>query len=80
MSEDTPRKYDPATCVTARELREIGLPIPEDIPDVAWCHRSALHVALNNVEDKGNGVVYLKFEMIFDQPLEWIQLDFTVEA
>lgn len=38
----TDNEYDSEKCVTAGELRQLGIPIPEGIPDVAWVPRTAL--------------------------------------
>lgn len=38
----TTKKYDPKTCVTAKELREGGVQIPLEIPDHAWVPKLAV--------------------------------------
>jgi hypothetical protein len=36
-----PTEYDEVTCITAAELRWMGIAVPEDTPDVAWIPRAA---------------------------------------
>jgi hypothetical protein len=75
-----PSEYDPATCVTAGELRALGFPIPEGIPDVAWCPRSALLPAFQSAEVGPDGKLSITFNVQMMYPMRWIQLDMTVEA
>lgn len=77
---DVPDEYDPATCVTAGELRRLGFPIPEGVPDVAWVPRMALLSAFHNAEAGPDGSMNLKFNVHFTQPFRWVQVDFTVDA
>lgn len=72
------REYDPATCVTAGELRELGFPIPASIPDVAWCLRSSLVPKLKDVQGS-DGEYTIHFTIEFMKPLEWIQMDFVID-
>lgn len=38
------KEYDPGTCVTAEELRAMGLDLPETVPDCAWLPRASVKV------------------------------------
>lgn len=73
-----PSEYDPATCVTAGELREIGIPVPVSLPDVAWCPRSALRWACQGAETGPDSSWSLKLAVTFTEPMRWLQVDFTV--
>jgi hypothetical protein len=73
--------YDPRTCITARELREVwGLPVPELIPDVAWIERAAMRVSLKDVQDgeAGDKNLILNFRVEFHQPFKWLEASFVV--
>lgn len=35
--------YDPDTCITAGELRGIGLDVPSSIPDCAWVRKEGTY-------------------------------------
>lgn len=47
--------YDPKTCISAKEIRDMGIVLPENISDAAWVKRSAM--ALEPVATYG-GVKY----------------------
>lgn len=40
--------YDPATCVTAKELRAKGVQIPLEIPDPAWVPKNKVRYAIHD--------------------------------
>ena len=77
---DVPDEYDPATCITAGDLRQLGFPIPEGVPDVAWVPRMAFFSAFQSAEAGPDGSMNLKFNVRFTHPFRWIQVDFTVDA
>lgn len=65
--------------ITAGELREMGLPIPESIPDCASIPRSAMKWtvvdAATTADDK---TVVLKLNVAFTANFEWVQLDIVL--
>jgi len=72
--------YDPRTCITARELRECGIPVPESIPGVAWIARSAIRLTLApGGQENPDGGFTLNLNVNFNAPLEWIQIDWVIE-
>ena len=77
---DVPDEYDPATCVTAGELRRLGFPIPEGIPDVAWVPRMALLPAFQSAVEGPDGKLNIVFNVQMAYPMRWLQVDFTVDA
>lgn len=75
------REYNPQTCLTARELREVwGLSIPESIPDAAWVSRTDMNVSLEDVHDgeAGDKNLVLNFRVEFHRPFEWIEASFVI--
>lgn len=81
MSEpETP--YDRATCVTALELRELGIPIPECVPDCAWVERSAVQYELKPYDgpgaEPGDQVLRLDWNVKFHKPFKWITMNLVI--
>lgn len=79
------KEYDEATCVTAGELRAVGLSIPENIPDCAWVLRSSIRISLKNIEVVSTGPdkladPHIGLTVEFTQPFNWISIDFTIES
>ena len=74
-------KYDPRTCITARELRECGIPVPESIPDVAWVARSDIRLTVGEGgRSDPDGKITLNLDVNFLAPLEWIEVDLVIGA
>lgn len=72
--------YDPRTCITARELRECGIPVPESIPGVAWVARSAIRLTVGEGgRSDPDGKITLNLDVNFMAPLEWIEVDLVIE-
>ena len=40
--------YDPKTCVQVGTLRDMGIAVPDDIPDCAWTPRDSMRMIINN--------------------------------
>jgi hypothetical protein len=73
--------FDPKTCITAGDLRWMGISLPEDIPDCAWVKRSALQLSLESIRDgSGDRNLILDFTVQFEQPLQWISMDLYIEG
>ncbi len=74
-------EYDPHTCVTAGELRKIGMHIPDSIPDCAWVPRWSFEPG--EVEcgepDGDQGRVDMRVTMRFNMPFQWVEGRFQVE-
>jgi hypothetical protein len=63
--------------ITAGELRALGVPVPESVPDVAGVPRNSTHVEMGDARMKGNTLkATLKYTIT--APFEWIEVDFIV--
>lgn len=73
-------EYDEKTCVTAGELRARGVPVPEDIPDVAWVPRASLVVKTGEAKMGDEpGKIVLSLAVEFTAPFRWLELSCTIE-
>lgn len=63
--------------VTAGELRALGVPIPERIPDAARVPRSAIKTEVGDVEEDGTAYT-ITITYKFDASFEWIEASFTI--
>lgn len=74
-------EYDPKTCVTAGELRSIGLPIPDSIPDVAYIPHYGITAKLIRISgDDADGEFDAVVDVTFVEPFRWISLKLVVEG
>ncbi len=73
-------EYDPQTCVTAEELRAVGLELPESIPDCAWVLRGSIHFALKDTEQSDLKDLFIGVTVEFCEPFRWISVNFTIEG
>lgn len=72
--------YDPATCVTAGELRSYGIVIPESIPDCAWIPSGTMKLEVDRVEgDAANIVTKVTLTARLSEPFRWIEGTFSIE-
>ncbi len=73
--------YDPVTRITAGELRQMGLELPESIPDVAHISRSAMCARAATQDPikliESGGVVF-GIDIYFTEEFVWYQLDCLV--
>ena len=75
-------EYDEATCVTAGDLRAMGIQLPENIPDCGWVHRDALEISSTSVGPplpSPDGKITIDVVMKLTKPFRWIELDLVVE-
>jgi hypothetical protein len=81
MAAETEEKYDPTTCVTAGELRAMGLKIPESIPDVGWLPTRAVlfGAPITKPGDDPNSI-YVNLEVSFLEQFRWLTVTFTLEG
>lgn len=68
-------EYDAATCVTAAELRDLGLTLPESIPDCGWVTRSSLKFDAEKMGD-----LILSAKLVFSEPFRWINLTVRLDG
>lgn len=75
-------EYDPQICVTAGELRAMGYPIPDDVPDCGWVPRHSMRTKAatpeHSQEDIEAGILRMDVVTQFLVPFRWIQLDTTI--
>jgi len=74
--------YDPVTCITACELRAIGVPIPAHVPDCGWIKRTAISMKPVAVKatpgEIAQGMMTVNLETVITQPFRWIELNATI--
>lgn len=71
--------YDPDTCITAAELRAMGIEVHERVPDVGWVPRAAMRMsaepAEHTPEDIAAGLLKMDMAITFTEPFRWIELN-----
>lgn len=68
-------EYDPETCATAGELRDMGFPIPDSIPDCGWVPRASVRVnpaSATDVDPNDPTVVRFTTDVDFLEPFRWM--------
>jgi hypothetical protein len=80
---NTEPEYDEKTCITAGELRSMGVMVSKTIPDCGWIPRPALvgKVLPSNegTETRDPNTLNIDVEYSFTQPFRWLSVDLTVE-
>jgi len=76
-------EYDEKTCITAGELRHIGIDIAKDIPDVAWIPRSSMiitdhEISYDKPDDDPDGTVTGVLHFQITEPFRWYRATMTV--
>lgn len=69
-------KYDPETCLTAGELREVGVIVEESIPDNAWVPRACIEfegVKVQKLEGDQNAM-NATINVQLTEPFRWIEI------
>lgn len=72
-------EYDEATCVTAGELRAMGIAIPESTPDVAWVRRCDLRFTPGTSSLDSEGIFKMVFNVEIVGPFQWITLNLELK-
>jgi len=76
MSE---REYDACLDITAGELKALGYPIPDDIPNCAWVPRTALKVTAGKAEyGPDKDTVHFDMVLTLEVPFRWVEINFTI--
>lgn len=75
--------YDAVTCITAGELREMGIAIPANVPDCGWIPRGAMQMRAGTAHQHSEaeiaaGILRVNLECTFTQPFRWIELDVVI--
>lgn len=75
-------EYDPATCITAGELRAMGMPIPGHIPDCGWIPRWSMRITATTPEhspkDIAANILRVDLGTSFLVPFRWVELSAIV--
>lgn len=71
-------KYDSTICITAEELRDIGIEVPETIPDCAWVPRWALRFSVGEVVAVDATRYTTNCRIGFAQPFRWVESEVTL--
>jgi len=68
-------QYDPETCITAGELRAMGVPVEQETPDCAWVPRSAVRFGRSTVVAVDGDRFDVESSVEFDRPFKWINVE-----
>lgn len=76
-------EYDPKTCITAGEFREMGATLPEGIPDCAWVPRDSVTWSLAidvspNPPPPERGKISVPLMILFNKPFKWVEIKATI--
>ena len=75
----TEDEYDESTCITAGQLRAMGLDIKEYIPDCAWIPRYAMKISSGKVSgDPEKGMMNAQMNFEFTKSFTWYSVDFKI--
>lgn len=68
------REYVPALDYTAEQLRAMGMPIKDDIPDCAWIPRECVEFDVDEVTTGEGRTLDLKMTATFSGEFRWISV------
>ena len=71
------KTYDERTCITAGELRSMGFPIPDSVPDCAWVERGSFDIVPGGTAIDGDTIT-MEMSISFNQPFNWVEASFFV--
>jgi hypothetical protein len=75
-------EYNQETCITAGDLRSVGIPVPERIPDCAWISRSAVKcvpiLPEQAFERVARGEFAVEFKITFLEHFRWVTVQCSV--
>jgi hypothetical protein len=73
-------EYNEHDCITAQELREAGVPVPDNIPDCGWIPREAWKWRVEDIveisEGRGRATIVVKFT----EPFRWAEVELPGKA
>jgi hypothetical protein len=75
-------EYDPDTCHTAGELREMGFQIPDSIPDCGWIPKYALKMNRfdsDNTVEKDDGKFIFNIQCEITVPFKWVETEIELD-
>lgn len=75
-------EYDEKTCITAGELRNMGVNVPKDIPDYGWIPRYALRFTgpMEAFPGKEPGSIRVNIGTKITEPFRWVRVDLELEG
>jgi hypothetical protein len=76
----TQTEYDEDTCITAEELRDMGLDIPPEIPGCAWIPKYSIKCEVQSVTHHNGETIILGLSVTFDEPFTWIDLTVGIDT
>lgn len=74
-------QYNEKICITAGELRDRGISVPESVPDCGWIPRWSMRLSMpeNSVTDEGQGAMSIKLAVEFQEPFRWLEGSYTID-
>ena len=87
MTEAAKLEFDPETCITAGELRSMGISVPSSVPDCGWVRRSSILRAyveprtVSYVEPRipaDENVLSITYQLSFTEEFKWVTVNLTV--
>lgn len=66
--------------ITAGELRAMGFPIRDDVPDCATIRKGAWRVELDRAIPSPDRMLSVPASITFDEPFEWVQVDLHIST
>ena len=67
--------YDPATCITAGELREAGAEVPDNVPDCGWVPRASMRLTPGKAtHDTKTKRLSIDVGLTFTEPFRWVDV------
>ena len=66
--------------ITAAELRAMGVPLDESIPDCAWVPRLSIRWVVGKPTASDPRTLLVPIEAEFTQPFTWIEGEGTIET
>jgi len=72
------KEYNENTCITAWELRELGMDLPKTIPDYGWIPRTSFSFKAG--EMRADVIDTMTCEVIVEitEPFKWYQADIAL--
>lgn len=75
-------EYDPFTCITAGELRSMGIVIDDGVPDCAWVPRFSLRWTATNIRplDEEEREIEVTMKVNLTEPFRWINVNVKLQG
>lgn len=73
-------EYDSVSCITAQELRKMGVAIPGDVPDCGWVPRCAVSYGLADQGKVEDSKITCSLTIRILAPFRWFEVRGEVET